>query len=125
MSDKKWVALVVKLNQLTREGKLVWRSCPAPPSLYAPTHDAVQSFHVTDFNGKKIGIYEVRRLSLDDYHDRRFAVSRAAMALFNDSMELEYELPNVAGIGDLLDTVRYYTAGVRDWLDSSLAIQAD
>jgi len=100
-----WIKVVAKLNRLTLERELVWVRRDPPGSITAARNGRVFHFFGTRYRDKNIGIYEERYPFFTD-EDTFHWDDRVVLAFYSDDWELQWELPRVAGIQDLYNTIR-------------------
>lgn len=108
----KYLKLVSKLNRLTKEDKLNWKKLPPPFALKAGVDDVWIDFYKTWYADTQIGIGESRCQSYSEDFDKFYWNQRIVWALLDDSGELEYELPIVEGLWNLLESIRHTLADV-------------
>ncbi len=119
-TNRKFISVVSRLNRLTQEGELTWRRMDPPTDLTAGTGDVVTAFYGTKFEGRNLGIYEIRYKAWDPDRDTVFWANNAAVALFTDNWEKEWTFPYVAGIDELMRSVEYQNANVDTFISKLL-----
>lgn len=117
MSEKdKFVRLVTYLNQLTQENALKWQSVYNPERLNLGRDKNVGSVFSASYKGKHLRIYEEQYKYWTD-EDTFVWSSRVVLAFVDASGNNEWEFPSVAGLYDLLESVRYQSADVDKFID--------
>lgn len=116
-NTNKYIKLVSKLNRLTKEEKLEWKKTPAPFALRAGLNTVWVDFYNTYYADTYLGIGEVRFENYSDYHDKSYWDQKVVWALLDNDDEVRYELPEVEGLWNLLETIRYSLADVDNTID--------
>jgi hypothetical protein len=116
----KFVALVARLNELTQEGKLKWSAVYNPEELGLGTDKKVKLVFQTFYKNKTLRIYH------EDFktwyeEDRYVWASRIVLTFVDIGAQSIWEFPNVAGLGDLYESVRYQQAGVDEFINDVLS----
>ncbi|MCI0693302.1 hypothetical protein L0337_15020 [candidate division KSB1 bacterium] len=119
-TNRKFISVISKLNRLTQEGELKWRRMDPPAGLTSATDDFVTAFYGTKYEGRNLGIYEVRYKAYDPDHDRVYWDNSAIVALFTENWQKEWEFPQVAGIWELMRSVEYQMANVDGFVSKIL-----
>lgn len=137
MSEKdKWVDAVTKLIQLTQEGKLRWEAKPPSDPLKVKPDDKIEAVFVARHKGKALRLYrrlhkEVYRSTpletiLPNVYGRRspgeeYWTSTIVLEFFDPVEGISlWSFPRVNVLDDLVSTVRYQVAGVKDFLNDLL-----
>lgn len=121
MDTNKYISAISKLNRLTQEGKLKWQQIKPSGKMGLDQQGHITNFYVTDFEGRKIGIYEERYQEYDGYTDRFHLSDRIGIGLFNDDLDLEWEFPdNLSGKYELMQSIKYQTADVERFIGEIL-----
>ena len=118
-NQAKIVQLVAVLNQLTQEGQLKWEAREPTSSINLRPDQLVDTSYETRFEDRRLRIYEEKYKSWID-EDRYTWSSRVVLAFVDGTGDNAWEFPPAAGITDLLESVKYQTAGVDDYLESVL-----
>lgn len=113
----KYIKLVSKLNRLTKEEKLEWEKSTAPFALREGLNTVWIDFYKTCYADTFLGIGEVRFENYSEYHDKSYWDQKAVWALLDGDDGLQYELPFVEGLWNLLETIRYSAADVDNTID--------
>ncbi|VGO14622.1 hypothetical protein PDESU_03187 [Pontiella desulfatans] len=126
MPDKQrdFETVVKRINRLTQEGKLEWKTVPANLEYFAGADRKVEVFYYTSFNGRQLRLYkETTKI----YHDEvRFTWEDFAELEFIDDEERTlWEFPRCAAIWDLLETVSYQLADVDAAIDEIMSDDFD
>lgn len=129
----KMLDAVVKLINLTQDGKLKWRTIKPRQSLNRDNESVVDLVYTTDYKSKKLGLYENKYRvetppsgSLSGSFGNIFGVtyphwnSIVILEFIDSAGNNLWTFPDVQGLSDLLKTVRYQIAGINEFLDSLL-----
>ncbi len=109
----RWVRLIAKLIELTQTGALEWNA-DATGGPLLPTERIIESYSTT-YSGQKIRIARVATKYFSD-EDRFDWVQSVVVQLVDDSARGAFDIPQVTGVVELLDAVRYKTLRVDDFL---------
>ena len=120
MSNPKYLQFVTKLNRLTQEDKLTWDKGMIPADMLNGTDSIIVSFYRTVCEGRNIGIYEEKFQGYNPMDDIHFWDNRIVLALYDDNWQLDWAFPLIPGLWELMETVRFKSSGVDDFLDSAL-----
>jgi len=137
-SDKdRFIALVAKLIELTQDGKLKWLARKPRTSLSHDAEMAVDVVYVADYEGKTLGLYQVRHkweapasgslsavLSVNPFSmygiDTPKYSWNTVLEFIDSSGNCLWTFPEVSGLSDLFKAVQYQVAGVKKFLDDVL-----
>lgn len=119
-TNKKYIAVVSRLNRLTQEGTITWKSSKVPEGLTAGTNNIVNLFYSAQYEEKNIGIYEERYEAYDSDHDETYWTTRLVLAFFSNEWTEEWIFPPLSGILELLNSVKYQSSGVDDFFNKIL-----
>ena len=138
----KWIDAVIKLLELTQEGNLHWDlyGVGIQPLFEENEGVALSAIFTTSYNGKNLRLYKERYK-----RPKRQTISESVTAiglslaggeppptpmLWDSRIRLEFvteegaslwSFPDMAPLEDLLETVQYQVAGVKDFLDDLLS----
>lgn len=110
------IKMVAHLNELTQENKLQWQSTYEPSrSIYLGRDKIIGAVFETSFNGKELRIYEEQS---KNWHDEESYTwyPRLVFAFIDANGNNEWESPDIPGLYDLFESVRFQSAGVNDFL---------
>jgi hypothetical protein len=127
-----WIEFIGKLRELTEGGKLRWQSLRLPEGMQGDPSRRVSIAFESEYKDRKLRLYEttVKRSYQDDV---RTALARGnplwQEPLWQDYTVLElvdengaaWEFPNIKGLDDLLETVKFQAAGVKEFIKAILA----
>ncbi|MDI6792938.1 MAG: hypothetical protein QME81_08750 [bacterium] len=113
--QSKLITLITYLSKLTQEEELSWERLFPPDSLSSKTEVVFE----TTFEDRKLRIYEEYYKNWYD-EDNYVWDSRVVLSFIDSQGRTEWEFPPVAGLGDLLESVKYRSANVGGFLDSVL-----
>ena len=140
MTNKKdkWIDAVAKLIKLTQEGRITWSSRIPDDSLKRQPSDRIGSVFVTSYKEKKLRLYErnyeyrpvglLAGLTPPEALGKGFSLSDKTS--WETDVVLEFisadevnlwTFPIIDTLKDLLTSVRYQAAGVKDFLDEILS----
>jgi hypothetical protein len=117
----KFVSVIAKLNELTQEGKLTWSKEHFPENLNLGKDRPVKLVFSAFFRNKTLRIYaEEYKYWYEE--DRYEWDSRIVLAFVDDiTSQNIWEFPQVAGLADLYESVRYQEADVDQFIDEILS----
>lgn len=119
----KWVATISKLLRLTQESQIRWQLKRHSGSL-APG-ERTPAVYTTEYAGQRLRLYEFHRKHvffgpLSDEPETDW--ERGLRLEFLDKNDTPlYSVEDVAGIGDLLDAVKYKTANIDEFLEKLIS----
>lgn len=134
--SNRWVEAVIQLLKLTQEGKLHWDLRPVGNQ---PLFEENQGFpssaiFTTTYNEKTLQLYEERykrpkrRGTFMDYwgavplsDDSMVWDTRVILEFVSEKGARLWAFPDMAPLEDLLTSVQYQVAGVKDFLDDLLS----
>ena len=118
MRDKeKYIKLISKLNRLTKEKKITWEKGTPPFALKAGADDIWIDFYKTLYADTHLGIGEFRYQEYSDDFDKFYWTEGIVWAFLDDDDELEYKLPNVEGLWNILETIRRVSTNIDSKID--------
>jgi len=118
MDSKKAIALIIKLNRDTIEGKLTWQTSRVQPSL-GNGGIVIDNVYYTEVEKKILRLYKFSQKYY--YEEDSFEWTENLRLEFVDFYwKSEFEFPPISILSDLYETVRYKTSGVESFLDSYL-----
>lgn len=135
MSEDKFDQATLKIFKLTHSGAIEWEKSSPPESLIRGTDSLVSPYFEANYQGRKLGLFHERfkrdaesvamaktiaGLTGNMGSDTSQWGDRARLVLLYDDGELAYSFPYSRVIKDLLETVRYKTSGVDEFLDELL-----
>lgn len=103
-ANDKLIDAIVSLIDGTQEGRIIWAVKKLTPTLSTDPKIAVQAVYETEYRGRKLRLYEA-------------AYNSPNLEIIDDNGTALWTFPPVSGLDDLLSSVRYETAGVKDFLD--------
>jgi hypothetical protein len=107
----KFIRVVAKLNELTQEGKIHWTVVPHPEALDLGRDKPVTVVYEAPYKDKCLRIY--REEYKYWYDENRYTWSdRIVLAFTEKNGQNAWEFPDVPGLADLFDSVRYQKAEV-------------
>lgn len=112
------IRMVAHLNELTQENKLQWQSVYEPSSsIYLGRDKIIGAVFESEFSGKHLRIYEEQSKYWHDEESYSWS-PRLVFAFVDINGNNEWESPNVPGLYDLFESVRYQSAGVNEFLNN-------
>ena len=133
--NEQFIDAVVKLIKLTQQGTLRWSAQKPRDSLNRDSGVIVDVVYIADYGVKRLGLYESRYKveaaasgSLSAAFDWRgmlgvsypYWTSKVILEIIDDTGKSLWTFPDVSGLGDLLNAVKYQVAGVKGLLDNIL-----
>ncbi len=104
-ANDKLIDAIVSLIDGTQKGRITWEVKKLTPTLsLTDPKIAVQAVYQTEYRGRKLRLYEA-------------AYSSPTLEIIDDDGTALWTFPPVSGLDDLLSSVRYETAGVKEFLD--------
>lgn len=104
-ANDKLIDAIVSLIDGTQDGRIIWAVKKVTPTLsLTDPKNAVQVVYETELRGRKLRLYEA-------------AYSLPNLEIIDDNGTALWTFPPVSGLDDLLSSVRYETAGVKEFLD--------
>lgn len=116
---KKWVRIVSKFNELTQEGQLSWTRLDPPPGL-RDSNTIVEAVYVSEVRLKEIyqrvRIYEGKYRTYDNDFGSYWA-NEVVLEFIDEEGRSEWQFPEIPGIWDLLESVKYQVTDVDSFLE--------
>ncbi|MYN25595.1 hypothetical protein [Duganella levis] len=135
MSDDKFQEAVLKILKLTHFGDLSWTKATPSKKLTEGTDSTFPLYFEAEYLGRKLGLFQERRrrtptevyiakqtvaLTLVPTDVESKWVEIPCLALLDDDGAVAYSFASSREVRDLLETVRYRTSGVDQFLDELL-----
>ena len=135
---EKVIDAIVKLIRETQEGRITWGIKEPPASLKLDANTAVEIVYETAYKDRRLRLYKesylvdpgslersFKRIT-DDMLGTRYPhwESEVILEIIDEKGKTLWTFPNVSGLDDLLDSVEYQAAGVRDFLDEIVSDRA-
>ncbi|MDP2885956.1 MAG: hypothetical protein Q8P51_13150 [Ignavibacteria bacterium] len=135
--QERTIDLVVRLIELTQQNSLTWQSGEARASLNRDEDLIVESYFTAKYKEKIFAIYRVQfkiktelpyapssltAMYLSGLFGKKTPQweTRIFLELVDDRGKHLWTFPDVSGLHDLLEAVKYQVAGVKDLLDDIL-----
>src|SRR2546423_14233068 len=137
-----WIEFVEKLNELTLKGVLGWTSTRPPETKLGDPNRLIPIAFEAEYKDRKLRLYEEKvnlgrpvlpysfTHALKDWVDSLSgntdrlvseAVWRSYVVLeLIDKTGVSWEFPNIAGLDDLLESVKFQVAGVNEYVEAVL-----
>lgn len=124
--DDDWVRAVARLIRLTEEGKIKWKSAPAPRSLQEQQVDVV---FTAEYESKRLRLHKGTKKIEDPgpgYVTSSFKrvypywIEGVVLELGDKAEEGWYTIPETEAAKELLESVEYQVYGVDDFLSKVL-----
>ncbi len=108
----KWVDAVVRLIELTREGKLLWKvESEAQTPFDLERASAVFS---TEHDRQKLRLYAIK--ASIGYRMETYQETKTILDVVNEKGERLWSFPDVVALSSLLETVGYQVSGMSSFL---------
>lgn len=134
---EQYIDAVVKLIKLTQEGKIKWTPQKPRDSLNRDAGMIVDVFYSTQYNDRRLGLYESRYKveapasgTLSGFSGIDFSrlfglsypywTSKVVLEIIDDSGKSLWTFPDVSGLSDLLNAVKYQVADVKGLIEDIL-----
>jgi len=125
----RWIEAVVKLIELTQDGKLVWQAQEPPFSFSKRPDSRVEVVFVCKHADRNLRLYEkLVQEEVEDFDENEMRPvtriewqKRVVLEFIDDNGNALWAFPSLNVINDLAATVQYHAAGVRDFLAELLA----
>lgn len=118
--ENKFIKVIARLNALTQERKLIWESLFDPESLSLGRDKRVNSVYQTHYKNKALRIYEENYKAWYD-EDRYTWASKVVLAFVDRNDQNAWEFPELPGLWDLLESVKYQETKVDVFVDEILS----
>ena len=113
---KKWISLVAKLLEATQTNTITWNFSD-PPDTIRQSGERTDQVYEASFMGKIFRLYPYRFKFFSN--EERFEWSDGIKLEFIDPIGRSlFEVPNVEGINQLLEAVKYQTADIDQFLQT-------
>jgi hypothetical protein len=124
----KWIDVIAKMLKLTQAGKLVWKSEQPPATFRNRSDRRVEIVFTTKYKEKNLRLYELSYQSEDidiNPYDNQPTVtltwySKPVLEIVDKFGIALWTFPKVSALSDLLSSVQFQVAGVKDLLDDFL-----
>lgn len=124
----KWIEAIAKLTKMTQDNTLKWRSCEVPDFLKNLENVKVEIMYQTKHKDKWLRIYEKRVKELSPgtgfafvgFEKKYVWVTYTVLDFTEPSGASLWTFPEIKGLGNLLNAVRFQVAGVKDFLKDLL-----
>ena|ERR1700754_2485977 len=125
-----WIEFIEKLEELTQDGTLRWTSLRPPEILRKDPNKLVSIIFETEYKERRLRLYEekvnVGRSSLDGIQS---ILTGKEASPWQDEIVLElldkkgaiWEFPEIEGLDDLLESVKFQVIGVNEYMEAVLA----
>jgi hypothetical protein len=139
----KWTEFVNKLNELTLKGVLCWSAVRPPENQFDDPRRFIPVVFETEYKDRRLRLYEEKvnlgkptsppsfnhalldwlaALGRSNGRSGSEAAWRNYIVLaLMDKNGVSWEFPNIEGLEDLLEAVKFKVAGVSEYLDAVLA----
>lgn len=122
---EKWVEAVTKMLKLTQEGKLKWIEEDANAHFKNRADQRVELVFTTVHRDRYLRLYEltyqVETVDVDPYTGLPTTSvewkTKPVLEIINKNRNALWKFPNVNALRDLLASVQYQVAGVKDFLE--------
>ncbi len=119
-TESKTAQLITKLIRETSKGHVDWHVKDAPRALNYDTEQSVPLYIETEYKGKRLGVYDLRRKSFFDEHDFYWSES-IGFCIVDDEGRVVWEANEYSpALLDLFNTAREQASGIDDILDDLL-----
>lgn len=122
-----WIDGIVKLIELTQEGKLLWQVVHPDNSMKENPDDVIRVAFRAKYNDKRFRLYERASKEYfpvnpyDPLEGQEAYWSRKIVLEFEDRMNLPlWTYPDVDALNDLLSAVQFQVSGAKDFLNDIL-----
>lgn len=119
-SQKKTIKLIAYLNELTQKDKLQWERQEPPDAVVIGHNNRVDYVYTTVFEERRLRIYEERYKSWYD-EDRYTWDTRVILDFVDFEGKSEWIFPYAPVLWDLLESVKYKSAHVDDFISEVLS----
>src|SRR5882672_7242414 len=103
----KWIELIKKLKELTESGSLRWHSVRPTEAMRSDGARKVSTAFETRYKDRNLQLYAAK----DSVYYQEYTVLELV-----DENGVAWEFPNIAGLDDLLETVKFQAAGVKEFM---------
>lgn len=127
-----WIELIRKLRELTESGKLRWHAIRPDEGIPVDPKRRISTAFESEYKDHKLRLYEAS--TERSYEDGlRKALARGkplwpesrwqdyAVLELVDENGAAWEFPNIDGLDNLLETVKFQAAGVKEFIKAVLA----
>jgi hypothetical protein len=125
----KWMEFVYRLEELTRDGTLQWTPKRPPEILRKDPNRLVSIVFETEYKDQQLRLYEEKVNTGRGIIDPFAALIGKENSSWRDYIVLElvnkngavWEFPEIWGVRDLLESVKYHVTGVNEYIEAVLA----
>ncbi|MEI6559594.1 MAG: hypothetical protein WCO00_14420 [Rhodospirillaceae bacterium] len=120
MSRVKLARLATTLDFETLDGKVRWTAMPPPSDMIRGTDSIITQVFETEYNEIKLRVFEKRvKCFIDDVN---YCWDYPVVLQFvGDNGAPDWEAENIAGVRELIDTIKLRTCRVEQKIDAILA----
>lgn len=112
------ITIVALLNRLTQENKLKWDACEPNKELLSGTDDRIDTVYVTQFKGRRLGVY-IRKFQ--DYIpdlDTMYWNSEVVVAFLHEDSSIALKLSGLgSAASDLLESIQIQDVNLDEFLE--------
>ncbi len=120
-TDNRILELIVKLTRLTTEGVIIWTISDATHPIIVGTDNIVQISFITEFQGKRIAIYQKRVPYFSGEYERVFWSELIVLAMLDEQNRVLWENSEESpALNNLFEVVREQSSGINDFIDCLL-----
>ena len=115
----KWIEIIAKLTKLTQNNILKWQISEVPDALKGFKDVRIDVVYLSIYKGKRLRIYEKKKKETIVVGFNRFETSWEMYTVldFTDDSDISlWAFPQVEGLHNLINAVRFQEAGVKDFL---------
>jgi hypothetical protein len=124
-----WAEFIEKLDELTRDGILQWTSKRPPEILRNDPTKLVSIVFETEYKDRRLRLYEEKVNVGRPIIDPLYTLTGKESSPWRDDIVLEildkngasWEFPEIDGLRDLLESVKFEVAGVNEYIEAVLA----
>jgi len=121
MNRSKVARLAAKLDIETFDGKVVWVVKSPPLELVRGTSDVIHSVFETEYAGVRLRVFEKRVKSFPVDEVNHSWDIRSVFQLVGDTAGVDWEVENVTGVKELIETIKEKTGSIDRKIDAMLA----
>lgn len=120
--NDQWVQVVAKLIEMTQKAELKWKAEPSIKASDAPIGLLMSNSTAPGFTSG----YKDKRLRIRPYQLTPYSITLRKpsathlLEIMDDAGQSVWQFPDVPGIRDLFETIRFQQAGVKEFLDDIL-----
>jgi hypothetical protein len=121
MEENQYVKAVSKLNTLTREGKLIWKRGNLPIEYKNNEQEKYGVAYICEYENKRLRIY-TKDIKVELFPNIFNQTYRWENVIVLEIIDLQgatlWSFPNVPGLNDLNNSIKFQVSGAKDLLDS-------